>query len=263
MPNMIGIAGIHVEPAKKLPQDIQEFLDTASDGVVLFSMGSAVQSTDWLPEQRDAMVRVFGKLKQKVLWKYENETLPGNPGNIKIGKWIPQRDIVAHPNVKVFITHGGQCGTTEALHEGVPLLAIPIFGDQIMNVNRAVLKGYALSLDFNDITEETFGNALNELLTNPKYSNNAKRLSNITKDRPMTPKETVVYWTEHVIRHQGGEHLKSVARHLNFIEYNLVDVYATLAVGILAIFFVFVKVLKKVFRRKPTGKSNDKKQKKQ
>jgi glucuronosyltransferase len=132
-----------------------------------------------------------------------------------------------------------------------------------MNVNRAVLKGYALSLDFTDIREETFGHALNELLTNPKYSNNAMRLSKITKDRPMTPKETVVYWTEHVIRHQGGEHLKSVARHLSFIEYNLIDVYATMTVGISTIFFVFVKFLKKVCSRKSTGKSNDKKQKKQ
>lgn len=261
MPNMIGIAGIHVQPAKKLPKDIQDFLDSASDGAILFSMGSAVQSTDWTPERRDAFVKVFGRLKQKVLWKYENETLPGNPGNIKIGKWIPQRDIIAHPNVKVFITHGGQCGTTEALYEGVPLLAIPLFGDQIMNVNRAVLKGYALSLDFEEITEKSLEKTLNELLTNPKYSSNAKRLSKIAKDRPMTPQETVVYWTEHVIRHQGADHLKSVARNLSFIEYNLIDVYATLIVGILIGFFVNFKVLKAIFKKKFSGKKKEKKKK--
>lgn len=105
-PNMIGINGIHLEPAKPLPKDIKKFLDDATDGVILFSMGSFVQSTDWTVPQREAFVNTFGKLKQKVLWKYENETLPGNPGNIMIGTWIPQRDIVAHPNVRLFITHG-------------------------------------------------------------------------------------------------------------------------------------------------------------
>ena len=64
----------------------------------------------WPVEKREAFVKAFGKLKQRVLWKYENETLPNNPGNIKISPWIPQRDILAHPNVKIFITHGGILG---------------------------------------------------------------------------------------------------------------------------------------------------------
>jgi len=130
MPNTVEIAGIHVKPVKPLPADIQEFLDSATDGVILFSMGSFIQSKQWPVEMREALVKSFGKLKQKVLWKYENETLPGNPGNIKIGSWIPQRDILAHPNVKLFITHGGLLGTTEAIIEGVPVLGLPIFGDQ-------------------------------------------------------------------------------------------------------------------------------------
>lgn len=130
MPNLIEIAGIHVKPAKPLPQDIKEFLDSAKDGAILFSMGSFIQSKQWPVDKREALVKAFGRLKQKILWKYENETLPGNPGNIKIGSWIPQRDILAHPNVKLFITHGGLLGTTEAIVEGVPVLGLPIFGDQ-------------------------------------------------------------------------------------------------------------------------------------
>lgn len=130
MPNVIEVGGVHIKEAKQLPKDIQQFLDTAKEGVILFSMGSFIQSKKWPIDKRNAFVRAFGKLKQKVLWKYENETLPGNPGNIMISSWIPQRDILAHPNVKMFITHGGLLGTTEAVAEGVPVLGIPIFGDQ-------------------------------------------------------------------------------------------------------------------------------------
>lgn len=122
LPNVVEIGGIHVKPAKKLPKDIQEFFDSATDGAIVFSMGSYIDGTDWDPKNREIFLRVFGKLKQKVLWRYSNETLPGNPGNIKISSWLPQRDILAHPNVKLFITHGGLLGTTEALIEGVPVL---------------------------------------------------------------------------------------------------------------------------------------------
>lgn len=263
MPNMIGINGIHVHPVKPLPKDIQKFLDTAKDGVILFSMGSFVQSTDWTPEQRGAFVNTFAKLKLKVLWKYENETLPGNPGNIMIGSWIPQRDIVAHPNVKLFITHGGNLGTTEAMLEGVPLLGIPLFGDQMMNMKRAVGKGYALALDFRNITEENFSLAVNEILTNPKYDKNAKRLSKITKDRPWEPKQTVVYWTEHVIRQDGADYLRSHGRTMGFIEFHLIDVYATLAIGVFGLFyiiFMFCMLVRKVFKKSPQNRQKQKKQ---
>ncbi|KAG5670631.1 hypothetical protein PVAND_000879 [Polypedilum vanderplanki] len=55
------------------------------------------------------------------------------PDNVMISSWLPQRDILAHPNVKAYICHGGLLGTTEAVYEGVPVLGIPIFGDQKTN----------------------------------------------------------------------------------------------------------------------------------
>lgn len=259
LPSMIGIGGIHIPEVKPLPEDIKKFLDSAADGAILFSMGSFVQSVNWSQQQREIFIKTFSKLKQKVLWKYENETLPGKVDNIMIGSWIPQRDIIAHPNVKLFITHGGSLGTTEAVHEGVPLLGIPLFGDQMVNMKRAVARGYALTLDYKNITEENLSGALNELLTNPKFNQKAKKFSKIFKDRPLNPKQTVVYWTEHVIRQEGADYLKSSGRHMNFIEFHLIDVYTTLAVGIFGFFYIFYiifKVFKKIFK-------STKKQKKQ
>ena len=249
LPNMIGINGIHIESAKPLPRDIKAFLDSATDGVILFSMGSIVRSIDWSESQRVAFVRTFAKLKQKVIWKYENETLPGKPENVMIGSWIPQRDIIAHPNVRLFITHGGSLGTTEALSEGVPLLALPLYADQKMNMERAVSNGYALTLNYKNITEENFYEAVNEMLTNPIYDENAKRLSKLFNDRPMDPKQTVVYWTEHVIRQKGADYLKSAGNELNFIEFHLIDVYATLLAGAFFTLYITFKVNKMIFKK--------------
>lgn len=259
LPNMIEIGGIHVEEAKPLPKDIQEFLDLATDGAILFSMGSFIKSKDWPEAKRESFVKAFGKLKQKVLWKYENETLPNKPENVMIGSWIPQRDIVAHPNVKVFITHGGLLGTTEALVEGVPVLGIPIFGDQETNMAKAVARGYGLQIAFQDVTEEKVLNALLDILNNPKYTRSANEISSHFLDRPMTAQESVLYWTDYVFRHEGAPHLSAAGNSLNFIEFNLIDVYLSLFVIGLLLLCLNYQLLKFVLRKILKKKSNQEK----
>ena len=251
LPNMIEIGGIHVDAVKDLPTDLKDYLDSSKDGLIYFSMGSIVQATDWPVEKREAFIKSFGKLKQKVLWKYENETLPDKTSNIMISNWLPQRDILAHPNVKVFITHGGLLGTTEALVEGVPVLGIPIFGDQKMNMAKAVARGYGLQIDYNNISEELITEKLQELLNNPTYYKKAKEISKRYLDRPLTPQKTASFWVEYAIRHKGADHLKASGNSLSFIQYHLIDVYATLLIIALILLVIIKKIATKIFTKSP------------
>ncbi|KAG5670630.1 hypothetical protein PVAND_000878 [Polypedilum vanderplanki] len=267
LPSFVEIGGIHIQPVKKLPKVFQNFLDSATDGVILFSMGSVIRSYQWPVEKREAFVKVFGKLKQKVLWKYENDTLPNKPDNVMISSWLPQRDILAHPNVKAYICHGGLLGTTEAVYEGVPVLGIPIFGDQKTIMAKAVTRGYGLQVYFKDVSEETIGSALDELLNNPMYKENAKIISTRFKDRPMTPQQSVVYWTEYVHRHGGAPHLKAAGNDLDFIAFHMIDVYAVLFFGGISFIFINYLIIKWIFMKfsgkpKKTEKKNEKKLKK-
>jgi glucuronosyltransferase len=45
LPNIFEIGGIHVKPVKPLPEDLKKFLDSAEEGVILFSMGSYIDGT--------------------------------------------------------------------------------------------------------------------------------------------------------------------------------------------------------------------------
>lgn len=107
MPGIINVGGAHIKPPKPLPKDLKVFLDNSKHGVILFSLGSFIQSTDMPPEIIAIFLNVFSKLKQDIIWKFEDDSMPNIPPNVKISKWLPQSDILAHPNVVLFITHGG------------------------------------------------------------------------------------------------------------------------------------------------------------
>jgi glucuronosyltransferase len=71
--------------------------------------------------------------------------------------------------VKIFITHGGLLSAQEAAYHGKTLIGIPIFGDQMLNVKRAQLGGYAVLLDFKNITKASVKSAIYEAINNKEY----------------------------------------------------------------------------------------------
>jgi glucuronosyltransferase len=57
----------------------------------------------------------------------------------------------------------------EAINRGVPLLGIPIFADQSLNMRKAVSEDYGVMVEFSNVTEESLTWAIREMLGNPKY----------------------------------------------------------------------------------------------
>ncbi|XP_025833343.1 UDP-glucuronosyltransferase 2B2-like isoform X3 [Agrilus planipennis] len=254
VPNMIDIGGFHVSPPKPLSEELKKYMDDASDGVIYFSLGSIFLSKDMAPEIRNTILRVFSKLKQKVVWKWEDENSTfSKPPNVRFEKWVSQQDILAHPNLKLFITHGGLLSNIEAIYHGVPLLVIPIFAEQFMNAADIESLGYGLKLYYADITEENFSYLVNELLNNTRYKENIKLRSKILHDQETKPMDRALWWIEYVIRHKGAPHLKSVTLNLKWYQYFLLDVLALAIVIIVFTVAVTVICLKRMFikRQKP------------
>lgn len=134
--------------------------------------------------------------------------------------------ILAHPNIKVFISHGGLIGTLEAVFHGVPIIGIPVYGDQYKNLIKAEEAGTGTTLLYHDINEENLERILHEFLKDDSYLTRARELSRRFKDRPMSPLDTAMYWIEYVIRNKGADHIKSPSLNMNWITYNMLDVYA-------------------------------------
>ena len=101
-------------------------LPDAEDGVIFVSFGSAIKSSQMSENLKNVFTNVFSKLKQKILWKWETEEMEGKPDNVKLSKWLPQQDILSHPNLKLFISHMGQSSAQEALCHHVPVVIFSI-----------------------------------------------------------------------------------------------------------------------------------------
>jgi glucuronosyltransferase len=52
-------------------------------------------------EKRRFFIEAFSELPQKVLWKWDLASLPGQPENVKIGNWLPQEDILGMMNLYI------------------------------------------------------------------------------------------------------------------------------------------------------------------
>lgn len=263
LPNIVEVGGLQIKAKPDpLPEDIQAWLDGAKDGTIFLSFGSNLKSSNLRQDKFDAIIKSISKLEQRIIWKWDTDVMPGKPDNVMIGKWLPQDDILAHKNLKLFVTHGGLGSITESMYHGVPIVGIPMFGDQETNVAQVVKDGWGASVSFDDLTEEKLTAAIKEVLGEPKYAEKVRSMTDLYKDRPQSGMDLATFWVEYVIRHKGAPHLHYQGADLNVLQRYLVDVFAFLG----AVLYIAKKlvcfVLFRIKRIVCGGNHKTKKQKK-
>ena len=236
--NTISIGGIHCREGKPLPNDINDFLDKAKSGAVYVSFGSVIKSSLMSKEKLDAFLETFRQIKYPVIWKWDADQIPNLPSNVMLKKWLPQQDLLAHPNLKVFVTHGGLFSLQEALYHNTPLVGIPLGTDQKPNLMRAQQHGYAVMLDWQTLNATMLTDAINKVMHDSRIPMNMETAHQQFIDQKETPLERGVWWIEYVIRHNGAEFLKPQSMNLPFYQYYLLDVIALLFLILMIISFM-------------------------
>ncbi|XP_045520031.1 UDP-glucosyltransferase 2-like [Pieris brassicae] len=248
-PNVISIWGIHKNQEKPLPQAIQEYMDSSKNGVLYFSLGSNAQSTMLHSDTINTLIDVFSQLPYNVLWKWEKDELPGISKNIKISKWLPQTDLLRHPNLKLFITQGGLQSTDEAINSGVPLIGIPMLADQWYNVEFYEHLKIGIGLDIETITREKLLKAIETVISDKSYKENILKLRNILNDQPQSALDRAVWWTEYVLRYGGAKHFRAASANLSWFEFYEVEFMLKLLMLIFTTIVVLIITSHLVYRR--------------
>lgn len=232
MPNVVYIGGFQCKPSEPLSSKLEEFVQSSGEhGFIVMSLGSLVKS---LPlEITSEIAAAFSQIPQKVIWRYDGER-PNNLGNnTLLVKWLPQNDLLGHPKVRAFVSHCGTNGIYESIYHGVPIIGIPLLFDQFENVLRLEVQGAAKVVDAVQITSQSFLEAVQEVLHNPSYRSNMKRLSALHRDTLVPPLETALFWIEYVMRHKGASHLRTESFKMPWYSYNSVDVFCFLVAVLL------------------------------
>ena len=166
MPNVIRIPGITTHPAGELPWQLNELMDAAIDGVIVVSFGGTV-SGQFPTEVISKFFNAFSRLKQTVIFKMSgtDATMPSNrPRNVHLFPWLPQNDLLGHPNTVLFITHCGNNGQYESLYHGVPMIGFPLFAEQPHNAFRMVEHGYGIDMKILTFTADELVNNVHRVL---------------------------------------------------------------------------------------------------
>ncbi|XP_060088516.1 UDP-glucuronosyltransferase 1A1-like isoform X2 [Heteronotia binoei] len=248
MPNMVLIGGINCEEKSLLTEEFEGIVNASGEhGIVVFSLGSMVSE---IPMKKAMEIaEALGTIPQTVLWRYTGEVPPNLAKNTKLVKWLPQNDLLAHPKARAFITHSGSHGIYEGICNAVPMVMMPLFGDQMDNAKRVESRGAGVTLNVLEMTSKDLSDALKAVIYDKTYKENIMRLSALHLDRPIHPIDLAVHWVEFVMRHKGAPHLRPAAHDLNWFQYHSIDVIAFLLAVLLTSLFISLKCCLFCFRK--------------
>ncbi|KAG7458752.1 hypothetical protein MATL_G00223940 [Megalops atlanticus] len=259
LPHVVYVGGILTKPPSPLPQEFLEWANSAEEnGFVLVSFGAGVKYLS--DDIARKLAGALGRLPQRVIWRFSG-IVPSNLGNnTKLVDWMPQNDLLGHPNIQAFLSHGGLNSIYEAMYHGVPVVGVPLFGDHYDTMTRVQAKGMGIMLEWKRMTEDDLYQAMVKVIKDNRYRERAQLLSHIHKDQPGHPVSRAVYWISYILRHRGADHLRSSVYNIPPYQYFLLDIAVVLLTTVLVIVYTVYRIAKLITTRAQSastmGKAN-------
>ncbi|AVV47360.1 hypothetical protein C6376_08640 [Streptomyces sp. P3] len=127
--------------------------------VLLVSLGSQFTRR---PDFYRSCVQAFAELPWQVVMSVGHAVAPDElgplPDTVEVHPHVPQLAVLAHADA--FVTHAGMGGTMEALHYGVPLVAVPQMAEQRVNAARIEQLRLGVHLPRETVTPEALREAV-------------------------------------------------------------------------------------------------------
>ena len=197
-PNLYLVGGIYLSPQVNSLDNTEFSYIYDSEYVVYLSFGSYA-IPEWLPWLSTVFEALDSSEATAVIAK-----INGDPSNLvsKTSKkfhfktCLPQRDLLGSGRIKLFISHCGQNSRIEAAYYGVPMLCVPLFGDQLLSSYQYLMQWnkFGILLKKEDIEMEKFRDLINSMLMNGAiFQNSIARARALFMDDPVSRPDNLLF----------------------------------------------------------------------
>ena len=245
--HVVGPSGDFSAKENNIDQSLLAKLDSAKErGVVLIATGSQAMMT---PRQIKEIEIAFsvplpGKSVRPFLIFSSRgsniEFFPKDGENSITLTWVPQKEVLAHPSTVLFLSHGGLGSVYESIFHTVPLLLLPLFGDQPRN--SAVLKEKFLA-DVIDsklhFTWEEIRTKANNVLSDKRFEEALEKTSKVFRIRNKNSAIRAADIYEEVL--VDYQHLVPLYVNVSFWKEYQLDLYF----AVLLVIFIHIWVFKR------------------
>ncbi|KAK9826069.1 hypothetical protein WJX74_009969 [Apatococcus lobatus] len=255
LPPKVQLVGpLLASPAKPLPQAFQTFLDETvvqrpggvlhqQEGAVFASMGTAVR---FFESEIRGMAANLVALERPVLWKLPQSELPGTmtlksldlPSHVRNIDWAPQNDVLAHPAIRAFVTHGGANSLYEAAYHAVPIVTVPQqMADQRENARKAEYHGFGMTVPIDALSvpdDMSLRDAIQQVIGNPSFQANATKVQRRLK-KSRTPAEQAAEIIEHAMQTGAEDYMETRDHLFSWWQLSMLDVQLFLLAMVAAV----------------------------
>lgn len=258
-PTTIHMGGIHAiamdDSEKSLPWHLQHFLEgepigttTGASGnnnnVAYINLGAMLTRAFFESHRMEKLMKILEKSSFDVVLNMngiDDGFALNTTTKIYLGSDFEQEILLAHENVKLFITPGGQRDIEDAIHHKVPILGISFSSNNLEHYLLQIVKHDAgLVSNFDMESSAELLAKIEAFAITHRYQKNINKLHTILTDEPMRPVERAVWWIEYVLRNGGTQHLRHSWGKLSWIQYLLLDVALAILLTTLAFIFAIV-----------------------
>jgi UDP:flavonoid glycosyltransferase YjiC (YdhE family) len=158
---------------REIPAESPDLLAWLADGppVVYANLGTVAKAPNG---QVEKMADAFAIDGVRVLWVMRDALRgrlpPSLASNVRVVNWLESpRAVLAHPNVRVFVSHCGMNSVYESISAGTPIVGIPMFSDQRDMAVRVSDAGAGLWMDKTTFTASQLREAIARVLSNDSF----------------------------------------------------------------------------------------------
>lgn len=140
-PDQWLVGGIYLSQSEPLDSEYQKNHRLGKCCVRFLGSYAVPEWLPWLPTFFQALeASVSTSIIAKINGKSTNPPVLNSKFTYK--SWVPQQALLGSGRVKLFISHCAQNSRLEVAFYGVPMLCVPLFGDQILGANLMQWNGF-------------------------------------------------------------------------------------------------------------------------